>query len=214
MVGAPKPTFDESPIPPFVNPISSSQPNQSTRPRVKSRLELSRAKHASLGGHARIARTIAKLLPSYAYDQDRIFAVDAAPAAIAAARQADFQRLAALFRSRHPQTLQLTREATGMISDLQFTESYRVPFQFSPYVRRHLPIGAFVGSSSGVTVTDMDGNQFAALRTERPYRDLAAEWPSPRCRWITRRRRCSYCRAVRPRQWDMDRHQLTKRRTL
>ena len=131
--------------------------------RVKSRLELSRAKHASLGGHARIARTIGKLLPSYAYDQDRIFAVDAAPAAIAAARQADFQRLAALFRSRHPQTLQLTREATGMISDLQFTESYRVPFQFSPYVRRHLPIGAFVGSSSGVTVTDMDGNQFYDL---------------------------------------------------
>jgi hypothetical protein len=32
MIGSPKPTSDESPIPPFVNPIFLPQPNQSTRP--------------------------------------------------------------------------------------------------------------------------------------------------------------------------------------
>jgi len=53
--------------------------------------------------------------------------------------------------------LQLTTEATRHISDLQFTESYRVPFQFSPRVRAALPAGAFVASSEGVQVTDLDG---------------------------------------------------------
>jgi glutamate-1-semialdehyde 2,1-aminomutase len=131
--------------------------------KVKSRLELSRAKHASLGGHARVARAIAKLLPSYEYAGTRIFNVDRAPETLAATRHDDFHRLAAIFHSRYPQTLQLTREASRFISDLQFTEAYRVPFQFGPYVRRHLPVGAFVGSSSGVKVTDLDGNEFYDL---------------------------------------------------
>jgi len=130
---------------------------------AKSRLDLSRAKYRSLGGHARIARTVAKLLPSYQYDEARIFKVDGAPETVVAARREDFHRLAALFRSRHPQTLQLTRETTELISDMQFTEAYRVPFQFSPYVRRHLPVGTFVESSSGVRVTDLDGYEFYDL---------------------------------------------------
>jgi glutamate-1-semialdehyde 2,1-aminomutase len=130
---------------------------------AKSRWELSRAKHGSLGGHARFAQAVAKLLPAYEYAENRIFNIDGAPVDVATARQADFHRLAAMFRDRHPRTLQLTREAMARISDLQFTEAYRVPFQFSPYVRRHLPIGAFVMSSSGVTVSDLDGNAFYDL---------------------------------------------------
>jgi glutamate-1-semialdehyde 2,1-aminomutase len=130
---------------------------------AKSRLDLSRAKHGSLGGHARIARAVAKLLPSYHYDSARIFKVDGPPKAVAAARRDHFNRLAALYRSRYPQTLQLTRETAGLISDMQFTEAYRVPFQFSPYVRQHFPVGTFVESSSGVKVTDLDGNKFYDL---------------------------------------------------
>ena len=126
--------------------------------KVRSRLELSRAKHASLGGHSRLARFVAGLLPFYQYDDTRIFNVDRAPDSVAASRRADFTRLAALYRSRYPRTSRLTEEAAQLISDLQFTASYRVPFQFSRYVHRHLPAGAFVDSSSGVTTTDLDGN--------------------------------------------------------
>ena len=58
----------------------------------------------------------------------------------------------------------LTAEATNLISDLQFTEtSYRVPFQFSRTARRHLPVGAFLSSSSGITTTDLDENTFHDL---------------------------------------------------
>jgi len=35
-----------------------------------------------------------------------------------------------------------------------------VPFQYSRYVRTHLPSAAFMQSSAGVTVTDLDGNTF------------------------------------------------------
>ena len=57
----------------------------------------------------------------------------------------------------------MTAEAAEHISDLQFTESYRVPFQYSRLVRENLGTGAFMQSSAGVTVTDVDGNVFYDL---------------------------------------------------
>ena len=38
-----------------------------------------------------------------------------------------------------------------------------MPFQYSALVRENLPVGAFVESSSGVTLTDLDGNVFYDL---------------------------------------------------
>lgn len=132
-------------------------------PFAKRRLELSLAKHPSLSGHARIARQVAALVPGYAYDEQRFFDSDAAPASIVARRRAALERLAALYRARYPRTLELTRAARPGISDLQFTSVYRVPFQYSRLLRAHLEVGAFVQSSAGVTVTDLDGNRFYDL---------------------------------------------------
>ena len=130
---------------------------------LRARLQLSKAKHRSLAGHPRIARFVGSLVPFYQYDEARFFSADAAPEAVVAQRRADFARLSELYRKRFASTLQLTAKATDLISDLQFTETYRVPFQFSRHVRRHLPVGAFMQSSSGVTTTDLDGNLFYDL---------------------------------------------------
>ena len=127
--------------------------------RLQMRLQLSRAKHRSLSGHSRMARRFAALVPFYEYGESLFFRVDAAPDDIAAARRAGFMRLAAVFAERFRKTAELTREIAGGVSDLQFTSRYRVPFQFSGFVRRHLTAGAFLESSSGVTVTDLDGNR-------------------------------------------------------
>ena len=132
-------------------------------PGLKMRLELSRAKHPSLLGHSRMARRIAALVPYYTYDESRFFSCDNAPAEIAACRRAAFMRLAGIYRERYAKTAALTAEAAGGVSDLQFTGAYRVPFQFSRHVREHLRGGSFVQSSRGVTVTDLDGNQFYDL---------------------------------------------------
>ena len=132
-------------------------------PKIKTRLELSKAKHPSLSGHSRMARRIAALVPYYEYDEARIFNCDGAPADIAARRRAAFMQLAELYRQRFPKGAALTAEAATGISDLQFTGAYRVPFQFSRYVREHIKGSSFVASSAGVTVTDVDGNEFYDL---------------------------------------------------
>jgi glutamate-1-semialdehyde 2,1-aminomutase len=127
--------------------------------KLQMRLQLSRAKHRSLSGHSRMARRFAAVVPFYEYGESVFFRVDGAPDDIAAARRAGFMRLAGAFAERFRKTAELTREIAGGVSDLQFTSRYRVPFQFSGFVRRHLTAGAFLESSSGVTVTDLDGNR-------------------------------------------------------
>lgn len=128
-------------------------------PKLKARAELSLAKHPSLAGHARMARRFAAQVPHYEYDDALIFAIDGAADDVVVRRMRAFRALAALYASRYPATLQRTREVQDSLSDLQFTSHYRVPFQFSRYVRTHLKSGAFVASSDGVTVTDLDGNR-------------------------------------------------------
>ena len=134
-----------------------------TLPRATRRLELSRAKHRSLAGHSRLAKRIAALIPGYAYGPGQFFSSDAAPPEVVLRRQAGFERLAALFAQRFPQSIAMTAQAREGISDLQFTSSYRVPFQYSPHLREHLKVGSFLRASSGVTVEDLDGNVFYDL---------------------------------------------------
>jgi glutamate-1-semialdehyde 2,1-aminomutase len=127
-------------------------------PKVKARIELSRAKHRSLSGHSKMSRRIARLIPFYEFDINDFFRSDGAPAEIANRRQDGFFRLAAIYQDRFAKGRQMTSQAAGSISDLQFTQSYRVPFQYSRLVRENLGAGSFMQSSSGVTVTDVDGN--------------------------------------------------------
>ena len=134
-----------------------------TLPRAKRRLELSRAKHRSLAGHSRMAKRIAGLIPGYAYDEERFFGSDDAPLEVQAKRRAAFRRLCEEFAQRFEKSAAMTAQAREGLSDLQFTGSYRVPFQYSPYLREHLKIGGFLQSSSGVTVQDLDGNVFHDL---------------------------------------------------
>ena len=127
------------------------------------RLRLSRAKHPSLAGHSRMARRVAGLIPFYSYDEDRFFDCDGAPAPVAEHRRAGFTRLSQYYSLAFERTNALTATTAPAVSDLRFTAAYRVPFQFSKLVQRSLPTGAFLAESSGVTVTDLDGNVFHDL---------------------------------------------------
>ncbi len=132
-------------------------------PRLKNRIELSLAKHRSLAGHPRIARWISARIPFYEYDEERFFRADDAPKEVAATRQAGFLRLADSYRQRFARTAAATAELQQGISDLQFTSAYRVPYQFSRHVRQHLSAGSLAASTSGVQLTDLDGNQLYDL---------------------------------------------------
>jgi glutamate-1-semialdehyde 2,1-aminomutase len=128
--------------------------------KLKGRIALSKSKHRSLTGHARIARRVAALVPFYEYDQQGFFRADDPPEEIALQREAGFRRLVAQFDARYGTTAELTDDVRDGLSDLQFTDAYRVPFQFSRFAREHLKFGVFLKSSSGVKVTDLDGNEF------------------------------------------------------
>jgi len=131
--------------------------------KIQTRLQLSRAKHPSLMGHSRMARRVAALVPFYEYDEAAFFRSDDAPPEVAAQRRAGFMRLAALYRERFAETVRATDEVEESISDLQFTSAYRVPFQYSRFVREHLKAGSFAAASSGIHVTDLDGNALVDL---------------------------------------------------
>ena len=138
-----------------------------TLPRAKRRLELSRAKHRSLAGHSRMAKRIAALIPGYAYDEQRFFASDGAPAEVVAQRRAGFARLAALYRaSATPRSAGADRRRRARACPTCSSPArYRVPFQYSPYLREHLKIGSFVRASSG-----RHGDRPRRQRLLRPHR--------------------------------------------
>jgi glutamate-1-semialdehyde 2,1-aminomutase len=131
--------------------------------KLKRRLALSRAKHPSLAGHSKMSRRLARLIPFYEFDEAEFFRSDGASPELAAKRREGFLRLSSLYQQRFVQTRRLTSEASQGISDLQFTQAYRVPFQYSRLVRQHLGAGAFLQTSQGVTVTDLDGNDLFDL---------------------------------------------------
>ena len=126
--------------------------------RILARLRLSRAKHRSLQGHARIAQQLSRILPFYEYDDDSFFASDGAPADVEAGRRDGFARLSARLTERAPKTLAASEELEAGLSDVEFTNAYRVPFQFRRLVRERLKVGCVVAETDGERIADLDGN--------------------------------------------------------
>jgi len=132
-------------------------------PKGIARIRLSRAKHRSLAGHARLAKRLARLTPAYEFDGVEFFRADDAPESVARQREEAFARLGALYRERYSRTAWLTQDVAQALSDVRFTGTYRVPFQFSRIVRENLPATNFYAASQGVSIFDCDDNAFFDL---------------------------------------------------
>ena len=128
--------------------------------KLHQRLQLSMAKHPSLGGHLRMSKRVAAWIPAYSYQKDTWFAVDNAPQHIELQRQQGLQALANRLTSSSPQTLAMSSKVKPMISDLQLISQYRVPYQFREELSRHISLGSFWRESTGEYLVDMDGNRF------------------------------------------------------
>jgi glutamate-1-semialdehyde 2,1-aminomutase len=85
-------------------------------PALRLRLELSKAKHPSLTGHARIARRVAALVPSYAYDEDD-FLLRRGARGGSRTGGVPGSRAGGLYRQRFARGAALTTEAEAAISD-------------------------------------------------------------------------------------------------
>jgi glutamate-1-semialdehyde 2,1-aminomutase len=128
--------------------------------KLHQRLQLSMAKHPSLGGHLRMSKRVAGWIPAYSYRDEDWFAADQAPLEVADQRKHALQALAQRLKSRSPLTLAMSAEVKPMISDLQLISQYRVPYQFREQLSQHITLGSFWRESEGAYLTDMDGNQF------------------------------------------------------
>lgn len=132
-------------------------------PKAIARVRLSRAKHRSLAGHARMASRVVAWLPALDYPLEGFFRVDGAPAEVENARQSAFFRLSELLQQRQPQSQAAARQAMPVLSDLQLTSRYRVPVPFSRVVREHLPAAPFARATHGARLEDLDGNRYLDL---------------------------------------------------
>ncbi len=128
--------------------------------KILSRVRLSRAKHRSLAGHARIAKRIARLIPFYDFDESSFFDADGAPGEVRAARMRGFARLTQFFSQNRPRSQSALSELKDKVSDVAFISRYRVPFQFSRVVRKQLQAGVLIERSEHVSLIDLDGNQW------------------------------------------------------
>jgi len=122
------------------------------------RLQLSRAKHPSLRGHAKISRMLARLLPYYQYTEHQFYTCDGARSDVEAKRRAGMDRLARQFEVETPRSRAFARKLEPLLADVQFINAYRVPFQFRQEVMKRLCLGTAAQASAGVQIQDLDGN--------------------------------------------------------
>ena len=123
------------------------------------RLELSRAKHPSLAGHAKMSRRLAAALAVLRLRRAAFFACDGAPAEVGAQRRAGFARLAAdrpLARSpRRSRSATRSRAACRTCSSRTLPRAVPVPRlrarALSARLRRRRV-------ASGVELRDLDGH--------------------------------------------------------
>ncbi|MCA8969725.1 MAG: aminotransferase class III-fold pyridoxal phosphate-dependent enzyme, partial [Planctomycetes bacterium] len=131
--------------------------------RVYRRLQLSRAKHGSLAGHSKMSRRVAKLLPFYGYSEERFFGVDGAPVDVVEGRREAFDALSRRLLQSSPISLGASGELESTVSDVRFTNAYRVPFQFRKLVAEKLPASLFLQRTQGPYAIDLDGNDYLDL---------------------------------------------------
>lgn len=132
-------------------------------PKLRMRLQLSKAKHPSLHGHAKLSRRVAKLIPYFSYDAHKFYRSDEAPEAVAKQRMAGFERLSNDLRAASPMSIDVTESLYDDVSDAVFTSHYRVPFPYGAHVLKHLKLGLMADQTKGVQIKDIDGKWFYDL---------------------------------------------------
>jgi len=131
--------------------------------RAAIRFRLSKAKHRSLRGHSKWSRRLSKLVPYFEYSEEEFFRCDGAPRLTENSRKAAFMELCKSLEESSKQSIKTTEKLSSSISDVKFTNAYRVPFPFRKYVQSNLKVANMVEESQGVKIKDSDGNWFYDL---------------------------------------------------
>ena len=121
------------------------------------RLQLSFAKHPSVRGHAKWSRRLAKLVPNFGYSDERFFCSDDAPAEIENARRTGYQNLLREAVTQSPKSIETSLSLAHSVSDIRFTNAYRVPFPYRDGISSRLKTTPIVEETDDVRIKDIDG---------------------------------------------------------
>lgn len=124
--------------------------------KIRRRLALSRAKYPSLAGHSKWSRRVARWIPFFEYDERTFFQSDGAPQEIVNIRRAAFDRVATSIQQKSPISIGFTDSLENAISDVRFTNAYRVPFPYRNIVQKAFKLGQVAVETSGVQIKDQD----------------------------------------------------------
>ncbi|CAI8256449.1 MAG: Glutamate-1-semialdehyde 2,1-aminomutase [Bacteroidetes bacterium MED-G17] len=127
--------------------------------KAQKRLRLSLAKHPSLTGHLRFQKAFTGFVPRFSYSKDNWLSQDSAPEHVISRRQKGFNSLSNSLKEMAPKTINMSKDLSRSLPDLDFISKYKVPFQFSS-VLDDLPLGAVWKSTDGNKLVDYDGNEF------------------------------------------------------
>ena len=122
------------------------------------RLQLSLAKHPSVRGHAKWSRRIAKQIPYFEYDENRFFCSDGAPEEVAHRRRRGMDSLRRDSSQSQSNTCDFSASLENSISDVCFTNAYRVPYPYRKHLAAELKCTPIVEETDGVRIRDIDGN--------------------------------------------------------
>ena len=122
------------------------------------RLRLSRAKHPSLRGHSKMSRRIAKLVPGFDYDENKFYCSDGAPVEIASLRKQAINALRNNLKESAHDTIEFSDSIKDSISDVQFTNAYRVPYPYRKHLPKEFKYASVADETNGVQIKDLDGN--------------------------------------------------------
>ncbi len=132
--------------------------------KLKTRLTLSKAKYRSLSGHAKWSRIIAKQIPYFDYPISDFFRIDNAPEKIETKRREAFHKLAKAI-SFYDENFDDNSQQTSLssISDINFTNAYRVPYPFRRLVQSKFKLNNYVLETKGVKIKDKQGDWYFDL---------------------------------------------------
>src|SRR5262245_17070070 len=105
-----------------------------------------------------LTRRLSSWVMARSYSDDEFFRADGAGEPWIGRRRAAIERLSALFRARHPQSLAWGAAIREHFSDLRFTDANRVPFPFARVVRQRFDLCSVVTASDGPRLRDLDGH--------------------------------------------------------
>ena len=104
------------------------------------------------------ARLTAPLLPSYSFDEDKYYSADGVGNDIAEKRKLGVEKLQKRYEAMiGKETAELNDVLVNGLSDLRFTDTNRVPFQFQKVTREKFRVATITKASTGPELIDVDG---------------------------------------------------------